>query len=92
MDKENEPLRGAEEHFKPASPPQDGKAQEHRFWHVLVRDGFTCQLCGSRSRLQVHHVKPRARGGDDSVTNLLTLCHACHASVHEGELRLGETG
>jgi len=48
---------------------------------VLARDTFTCQTCGCRehpSELEVHHVLPRSSGGEDFLTNLVTLCIDCH--------------
>jgi 5-methylcytosine-specific restriction endonuclease McrA len=50
--------------------------------HVLQRDAWRCQACGSRSNLEMHHQKFRSRSGDDSEQNLITLCAACHASLH----------
>ena len=49
---------------------------------VLERDGWKCQLCGSRTQLQVHHLQSRARLGADVESNLITLCSVCHESVH----------
>jgi ATP-dependent DNA helicase RecQ len=49
---------------------------------VLRRDGWRCQSCGPRSNLEVHHKEFRSHSGDDSEQNLITLCSACHATVH----------
>jgi 5-methylcytosine-specific restriction endonuclease McrA len=49
---------------------------------VLRRDGWRCQSCGTKSSLEVHHQEFRSRSGDDSERNLITLCSACHATVH----------
>ena len=49
---------------------------------VLRRDGWRCQACGTMSNLEVHHQQFRSRRGDDSETNLITLCAVCHASAH----------
>jgi 5-methylcytosine-specific restriction endonuclease McrA len=49
---------------------------------VLRRDGWKCQICGTRSNLEVHHKEFRSEGGDDSEQNLITLCVECHASYH----------
>jgi 5-methylcytosine-specific restriction endonuclease McrA len=49
---------------------------------VLCRDGWRCQACGSMSNLEVHHKEFRSQSGDDSEQNLITLCSACHATVH----------
>lgn len=50
--------------------------------NILERDEFKCQLCGKRKRaqsdLEVHHVEPKAFGGTDDPTNLITLCKHCH--------------
>ena len=32
--------------------------------------------------LEVHHVVPRANGGTNDLSNLLTLCPDCHEDVH----------
>ena len=49
---------------------------------VLRRDGWRCQSCGTISNLEVHHKEFRSQSGDDSEQNLITLCSACHATVH----------
>ena len=49
---------------------------------ILKRDGWRCQCCGTMSNLEVHHKESRSQSGDDSEPNLITLCAACHASVH----------
>jgi len=51
---------------------------------VLRRDGWTCQSCGKKSNLEVHHKQFRGRSGDDSEENLITLCAGCHLLVHRG--------
>ena len=49
---------------------------------VYRRDGFRCALCDSTDGLQIHHVKPRGKGGCDHPMNLITLCWRCHAAAH----------
>jgi 5-methylcytosine-specific restriction endonuclease McrA len=44
---------------------------------ILERDGHTCQQCGAPAN-QVDHRTPRAEGGTDDESNLLTLCLRCH--------------
>jgi 5-methylcytosine-specific restriction endonuclease McrA len=53
-------------------------------WEVLRRDAWRCQSCGTMSNLEIHHKEFRSHSGDDSSQNLITLCTACHASVHHG--------
>jgi 5-methylcytosine-specific restriction endonuclease McrA len=50
---------------------------------VLRRDGWRCQVCGSRQNLQVHHKRMRSQQGDDDDVNLITLCVDCHEGVHQ---------
>jgi 5-methylcytosine-specific restriction endonuclease McrA len=49
---------------------------------VLARDGWRCQNCGVAQSLQIHHMRFRSQGGDDSELNLITLCLDCHSMVH----------
>lgn len=37
--------------------------------------------------LEIHHVKHRAEGGSDRVTNTVALCPNCHKEIHLGENR-----
>jgi len=52
---------------------------------VLARDGHRCQAPGCQNTrfLEVHHIKPRAKGGGNEAGNLTTLCSACHRLWHE---------
>ena len=74
-------------HRAEPDPKADGQAPG--WLQALRRDDFTCQLCGSHRNLEVHHIRHRSRGGQDSPTNLLTLCHDCHAYIHAGLVRAG---
>ncbi len=49
---------------------------------VLERDGWTCQFCGARTGLEVHHIGFRSHGGEDGGKNLITLCTRGHRQVH----------
>ena len=51
---------------------------------VYRRDGFRCALCDSQDGLQIHHIKPRGKGGADHPMNLITLCWRCHNAAHGG--------
>lgn len=52
---------------------------------VLTRDRHRCQAqgCNHTKFLEVHHVIPRAKGGNNNPENLVTLCSACHRLRHE---------
>ncbi|MFL6438657.1 MAG: HNH endonuclease [Terriglobales bacterium] len=56
-------------------------SQELRL-HILRRDNWRCQLCGSMRQLEVHHLLFRSHGGQDTEQNLVTLCHSCHSALH----------
>lgn len=50
-------------------------------FEVFARDSFTCQYCGQRPPevvLEVDHIHPRSKGGDDQIINLLTSCYDCN--------------
>lgn len=56
---------------------------------ILRRDGYTCYRCDTSKpsrELSVHHIMPRADGGHDGPSNLITLCHPCHDHVEMNEL------
>lgn len=56
--------------------------------YVKARDGYKCRNCGSTYELEVHHRKPRSKGGTDRPSNLVTLCHECHTDYHDGKIKL----
>lgn len=50
-------------------------------FEVFARDSFTCQYCGRRPPdviLEVDHIHPRSKGGDDDHVNLVTSCYDCN--------------
>ncbi|MEM6898562.1 MAG: HNH endonuclease signature motif containing protein [Pseudomonadota bacterium] len=65
---------------------------------VLERDGFRCTLCGwkrddldpadPRKFLELHHLLEHAKGGENVVDNLITLCNVHHDDVHAGRLSM----
>jgi hypothetical protein len=54
---------------------------------VLSRDRRRCRICGRNPddnvdlTLHVHHIRPWARRGLTEMSNLITLCHTCHAGL-----------
>src|ERR1039458_5857059 len=67
---------------KVAPPRTDQSSYECLRQQILRRDGWRCQSCGTMSNLEVHHRQFRSHSGSDLEENLITLCAACHASVH----------
>jgi hypothetical protein len=50
-------------------------------FEVFKRDKFTCQYCGHSApdvTLQVDHIHPVSKGGDDDLVNLVTSCRDCN--------------
>ncbi len=54
-----------------------------RFKRMWMSDNPLCKQCG-RLGEEVHHIVPRHVDPNRmyDVTNLMTLCHACHDEVH----------
>jgi 5-methylcytosine-specific restriction endonuclease McrA len=51
-------------------------------YEVLKRAKFRCELCGvpaTECALEVDHILPRNRGGDDDLSNLQALCYRCNS-------------
>ena len=60
---------------------------------ALQRDGHSCQVCGDKTNLHVHHIIPaRTFRGDwnaaNALSNLIVLCHPCHKQVEFGNMSL----
>ena len=41
-----------------------------------------CAVCGIKTNLEHHHIKPRVLGGEDAETNIITLCGEHHGQFH----------
>ncbi|MYF31199.1 MAG: HNH endonuclease [Gammaproteobacteria bacterium] len=52
---------------------------------TLRRDGYACQKCGKRGRLEVDHKVPLQAGGTDDMSNLQALCLPCHFAKTRAE-------
>lgn len=63
------------------------RSVEYKLWREAVRkrDNFTCQACGNRSNLEVHHIKPVSLFPDliYAINNGITLCKKCHQVWHK---------
>ena len=63
-------------------------------WHTkrkiaLKRDDYTCQKCGKKKDLVVHHIVAYEDNGSNELENLLTLCRSCHSKTEwqNGKIR-----
>lgn len=52
-----------------------------------MRDNYTCQNCGTKEDIEIHHIVPLANGGRDVPSNVVTLCTECHKAAH-GDIAL----
>jgi hypothetical protein len=66
----------------------------------------TCELCGSRDRIQVHHIRAlkslKRKGRSDKPLwmtvmaarrrKTLVVCHQCHVDIHGGRLQSSLSG
>jgi hypothetical protein len=70
-----------------AKPRKDKRfiPKQLRF-RVLTRDGFICRYCGRKPpevTLEVDHVVPYARGGQNTLENLATCCRECNSGKRD---------
>ncbi|DAA94133.1 TPA: hypothetical protein CPT88_08680 [Candidatus Gastranaerophilales bacterium HUM_8] len=63
-------------------------------FEVFKRDKFTCAYCGRKAPdviLEVDHIIPVAKGGDNNITNLITSCIDCNRGKRDIPLQVNET-
>ena len=57
-------------------------------WSKAVKDaaGNACQYCGSKNKLESHHILPRCDfpHAASLLINGVCLCHSCHVKAHGG--------
>ncbi len=60
--------------------------KHYRDWvnAVKFRDEFTCLICGTKTDIQVHHLKPVKTHPELAMKmcNGVSLCQPCHMRVH----------
>jgi len=62
---------------------------------VMLAAAGRCDLCGAEAPfkrqaddqpyLEVHHIVPLSRGGEDTIGNTVALCPNCHREAHYGQ-------
>lgn len=58
-------------------------------FEVLKRDKFTCQYCGAKAPdvlLEVDHIHPVAKDGDNDILNLIAACASCNSGKSDKTL------
>jgi hypothetical protein len=48
---------------------------------IFERDNNSCKICGAKDYLELGHRKAVCNGGDDSLSNLITLCRKCNSHI-----------
>jgi len=51
------------------------------------QDYIPCEACQRSGSVDIHHIKYRSRGGDNSISNLMAVCRHCHDKAHNEELK-----
>lgn len=59
------------------------RTYSHRKAMIAVL-GNRCKNCGSENSIEYHHIVPLFLGGQDSLDNMVALCHKCHKAAHKG--------
>ena len=52
---------------------------------ITTRANNRCEYCSkylNDDEMHVHHIKTRGSGGDNTPSNLITLCGNCHDKAH----------
>lgn len=58
-------------------------------YDVMKRDNFKCNYCGkspaidSNVELQIDHILPVSKGGDNHISNLKTICKDCNIGKYD---------
>lgn len=54
--------------------------------------GAFCVNCGSREKIQYHHIVPLEFGGNNVISNIVPLCEDCHYKAHGKHKNTGIEG
>lgn len=82
------PCVGASAEKQVTTRKRQGILKSVRF-EVFKRDGFACQYCGARAPdvlLEIDHIKPVSKDGDNDLMNLVTACKPCNLGKSDREL------
>lgn len=54
---------------------------------IFIRDKYECQYCGSKEDLEIDHIVPLSKGGNNEDYNLITACHKCNQLKNDKSLK-----
>lgn len=46
---------------------------------IFNRDKHQCLKCNKKTKLQIDHINPISKGGENKLSNLQTLCNSCNS-------------
>ena len=51
---------------------------------ILALGDYKCDMCGTQSNLDIHHISYKEEPGEeDIIDDLIPLCRECHEKVHQ---------
>lgn len=59
---------------------------------VYQRDGNRCVMCGKKGKLHAHHIVPVRISKDNSLSNLVSVCGACHRKLEKVGFKILQEG
>ena len=57
------------------------KKAKDKFWYKKIK-WQPCACCGKELNLEVHHIIPINKGGNNDMRNLISVCSDCHRKIH----------
>lgn len=83
------------DYFNPNPKKVTTKLESHKLSklkQLLIKlQNYHCYHCKrwmtSFLKADLHHIRNRSLGGDDSVSNCVVLCRECHRLVHDGKIK-----
>ena len=76
---------------KPYPKSQQLARGERRYWRkiaspkqwqaIIEAKRGSCRVCETKRGDEMHHLVPRAQGGEDTADNIVPLCFNCHAEI-----------
>lgn len=82
------------------APAHDRKIPDEVRIKVLDRDKHNCQKCDwnheqlnpfdPRRLLELHHKVHHAKGGENTLENLIVFCNVCHDSIHAKKINVND--
>ncbi len=66
-------------HYRNLDANRKRMRDNHRY---IKYAGDHCVTCGSKDKLEVHHVIRQGEDGPDTAENTVTLCLHCHDIIH----------